>query len=32
MTDRDFDDLIAFLREGLTDADALDRVATIQAQ
>jgi cytochrome c peroxidase len=31
MTDRDFDDLIAFLREGLTDADALARIATIQA-
>jgi cytochrome c peroxidase len=31
LSDRDFDDLITFLREGLTDAAALQRVATIQA-
>jgi cytochrome c peroxidase len=31
LSDRDFDDLITFLREGLTDEAALQRVATIQA-
>ena len=30
LSDRDFDDLLTFLREGLTDNPALDRVAAIE--